>query len=418
MVVRLASLTIFYLLPCLQTQQMLAKGIIAIFGGGDISAARSLLDHLLLLPPERYALTYVDVNDNSPCERCRTAHVVMALLDSGALQCAWCFGINALLQDPQRLILALGVMHRRHLVRASKILSNPLLPPLKPTPRQPFPALVFPLDLLGLEDRKQRLTVETIGGWIESISSLETDLIDCDVGGTTGLSQAKLAQLALTAAHSGTYLKLHPLVGSSAVPPSGMAKFVMEARRRMGDVGFGLQALLHSASGNVLGTTLLLLHLKPNAKVTTDLHVDPLRAVNLALALDITMDLTAPLATWLFVNRSRARLALEILTSLRPDPTMPWTVGLLEEAVSRAHRAAAGTAACMTLVQQMAGDAVWVEQGDMHIVITHQPCVKIAWDFFDPSALDGILRVSSMRAMPGVGGQDFMASCHAIVECI
>jgi hypothetical protein len=129
-------------------------------------------------------------------------------------------------------------------------------------------------------------------------------------------------------------------------------------------------------------TTLALLNMG-SAHVTTRWHLDRVQAFNWAMGIGASHgDL---LARWIFVPPWKAGALDEALKRIRggeglSDPDLDFPLPDEIETL----RDILGDDGIFE-VRQHAGDLVVVPPGWVHCVITVRPCLKLAWDFWDPA---------------------------------
>lgn len=140
----------------------------------------------------------------------------------------------------------------------------------------------------------------------------------------------------------------------------------------------------------------------------THWHLDRSEALNWALGVLLgEVDIDKPVAAWYFVHATQLAglaeyyaslgLALTELTSPPGDEDI--------------RRLALGYGVIVTKVEQHAGDVVRVEPGWAHFVETLQPCIKSAWDSYDPqNALLYVLAGRSIGAHFPAAPEDYVAS--------
>lgn len=154
------------------------------------------------------------------------------------------------------------------------------------------------------------------------------------------------------------------------------------------------------------------------ATTKTGLHLDWTEAYNIAFAIG-TSSLSDPLAVWTFLHPSLAEQANAWLIQNGFEKGFQ-TAGrafLSDDRVSAFKTAMdalmPGGSGGVLVVEQRAGDMVYVPPGWIHQVYNLQPCLKLAWDFYATEHFAIYSMLQSRIAAPLFGAEmadDYMGS--------
>jgi hypothetical protein len=117
----------------------------------------------------------------------------------------------------------------------------------------------------------------------------------------------------------------------------------------------------------------------------TGLHIDWTEAYNIAFA-TCGENVGEVLAVWVFIHPSIIHQVSEWLKAKTGKSFSDTSIHLTTELVSQLQAFANGIMPCgggVVVLNQCAGDMVYVPPGWVHQVTNALPCLKVAWDFYE-----------------------------------